>query len=123
LRADDFLVEEREQRVLACPCFVEANSSSCLSLIDLYMLLDAPLSFAHARLAALDGECRPDGQLRCWLGWHVEPPRYELRQAINASCVSLPSHIAIAPAERCCEQRDDHANATGHIRVAIPRLP
>jgi hypothetical protein len=64
LRADDFRVEERD--LAACAGLplrlAEANSSSCLSLIDLYMLLE----LAHAGLASLGGERRTGGPLlRC----------------------------------------------------------
>lgn len=50
-RAGDFRVEDRD--LAACwglPLrLVEANSSSCFSLIDMYMLLDAPKRMSECK--------------------------------------------------------------------------
>src|SRR6476646_7574766 len=68
LRAGDFRVEEREDADLerdfaACSGLplrlVEANSSSCFSLIDLYMPLDAPLSLLGPVLPRLAESAAP----------------------------------------------------------------
>jgi hypothetical protein len=51
---------------------VEANSSSYLSFIDSYMLLDAPLSELGLRFASLCGQRRAGGLLlSARFGWHL----------------------------------------------------
>jgi hypothetical protein len=68
LRAGELRVEEREDAdferdLAACSGLplrlVEANSSSSLSLIDLYMLLDAPRRDAFARFPRLAASAAP----------------------------------------------------------------
>ena len=68
LRAGDFRVEEREDAdferdFAACSGLplrlVEANSSSCFSLIGLYMPLDAPLSLLGPVLPRLAESAAP----------------------------------------------------------------
>ena len=91
-RDDDFFVRD----FAACSGLplrlVEANSSSCFSLIDLYMLRDAPLSLlglVFPRLAESAAPLRP--LLHCRFGWHGGPPGYGYANEQRAFAVRVPA--------------------------------
>ena len=106
----------------ACPCaWSRRNSSSCFSLIDLYMLRDAPLSLlglVFPRLARAR-HLRLFVALPIWLAWWTSWLRLRQRPTRIRRARSRDSIVAVTPAERSGEERDERAVEARH--VALPR--